>query len=213
MVRDSYELRDILTEISGTHWVAVKFYSGKPQGTKISAPVTFCAAAARGITEPSLLKVSSIPCRGARYAFNVSGAKAPLMREFSPSRLKRLVNPLSRVLCPQRLKFSPAYVGFNLPGSADLYLSFMLNESANELAQAWTQVTGKKLNCSLSGAMSFCSEGAATALNSGKPSLSLGCDRSIKAAELQGQVCVCLCEADAARLARSWRSAPAGAAC
>lgn len=210
MLNDSVRMRDILTELSGTHWVAVKFYASKPRGVKLSVPAPFCATAAKAITEASLMKVSSIPCGGARYAFSVPGAKAPVMRDFVPARLSKLIEPLSAAMRAPRLPFSPAYVGFNQPGGADLYLSFMLNESANELAQAWGQLTGKRLDCRLTGVMSFCSEGAAAAVDRKRPAFSLGCSRSIKAAGLQGQVCVCLHERNAARLARAWLAAPAG---
>lgn len=212
MYNDNSEIRDVLTEITGTHWIGVKFHKAKPRGAKLSAPASFCAAASRSITETKLLRVRSIPCAGAKYAFNVPGAKAPALAAFIPARLSKLIDPEAQVSGAPRLPFSPEYVSFNLPGGADLYLSFMLNESANELAQAWSAMTGKKLDLQLTGVMSFCSEGAAAALNGKKPSFSLGCARSIKAAELQGQVCVCLGEANAARFVRAWRQAPAGAA-
>jgi hypothetical protein len=111
-----------------------------------------------------------------------------------------------------RLAYSPAYVSFNLPGSgADLYLSFMLLESANEMAQSWSVIAGKKLACKFTGVMSFCSEGAAGVLNGKTPSLSLGCARAVKTAGLQGQVCVCLTENNAAKFAGAWRREPSAA--
>lgn len=211
MYNENNGMRDILTEITGTHWIGVKFHKTKPRGIKLSRPEHFCAAASHAITETGLLKVRSIPCGGAKYAFNVPGAKAPALADFIPARLNKFINPEAQVTGAPRLSFSPEYVSFNLPGGADIYLSFMLNESANELAQAWSAMTGKKLDLQLTGVMSFCSEGAASALNGKKPSFSLGCARSIKAADLQGQVCVCLSEGNAARFVKAWRQAPAGA--
>ena len=204
------EIRSALLELTGTHWISVKFHKNKPRGAKLSAPASFCAAAAAAVTETALLKVSAIPCAGARYAFNAPGVKAPPLSAFIPARFRKLMDPEVPVSGAPRLSYAPEYVSFNLSGPADLYLSFMLNESANELAQAWAAVTGKKLDCKFTGVMSFCSEGAAGALNAKKPSFSLGCAKSIKAAGLQGQVCVCLVESDAARVVKAWRK-PAGA--
>ena len=198
-------------DLTGTHWIGVKFHKNKPRGAKLTAPASFCAAAAAAVTGTALLKVSAIPCAGARYAFNAPGAKAPPLSAFIPARFNLVMDPQTPVSGAPRLPYAPEYVSFNLPGPADLYLSFMLNESANELAQAWAAVTGKKLDCSLTGVMSFCSEGAAGALNAKKPSFSLGCSKSIKAAGLQGQVCVCLTEGNAARVVKAWRGKPAAA--
>ncbi|HAF96373.1 MAG: hypothetical protein A2021_00675 [Elusimicrobia bacterium GWF2_52_66] len=207
---NSSEIRSVLMEMMGTHWIGVKFHKTKPRGMQLSSPESFCAAAARAITEPVLLKVSTIPCGGAKYAFNVPGAKAPSFGSFIPIRLNRVINPESAVSGVQRLAFSPAYISFNLPGSrADLYLSFMLLESANGLAQSWSVIAGKKLACKFTGVMSFCSEGAAGALNNKIPSLSLGCAKAIKTADLQGQVCVCLPENAAKKFVRAWRREPA----
>ena len=211
MNNENSEIRGVLTEITGTHWIGVKFHKTKPRGVKLSAPVSFCAAASRAIMETGLLKVRSIPCAGAKYAFNVPGAEAPALAAFIPARLNKLIDPEAHVKGAPRLPFTPEYVSFNLPGGADIYLSFMLNESANELAQVWSAMTGKKLDLQLTGVMSFCSEGAASALNGKKPSFSLGCARSIKAADLQGQVCVCLSEGNAARFVKAWCHEPAGA--
>lgn len=211
MCKENNVMREVLTEITGTHWIGVKFHKTKPRGAKLSAPESFCAAASRAIMETGLLKVSSIPCAGAKYAFNAPGAKAPELAAFIPARLNKLIDPEAQVAGAPQLPFSPEYVSFNLPGGADIYLSFMLNESANELAQIWSSMTGKKLDLHLSGVMSFCSEGAVGALNGKKPSFSLGCARSIKAAQLQGQVCVCLTESNAARFVKAWQRRPAAA--
>jgi hypothetical protein len=205
------EVRSVLMELTGTHWIGVKFHKTKPRGLKLSAPATFCAAAAGAVTETALLKVSAIPCAGARYAFNAPGAKAPPLAAFIPARFNRVMDPAAPVSGAPRLPYSPEYVSFNLSGPADLYMSFMLNESANELAQAWAAVTGKKLDCKFTGVMSFCSEGAAGALSGKKPSVSLGCAKAIKSAGLQGQVCVCLTEGNAAKVVRAWRREPAAA--
>ena len=205
------EVRSVLMELTGTHWISVKFHKNKPRGLKLSAPASFRAAAAGALTEAVLLKVSAIPCAGARYAFNAPGAKAPPLAAFIPARFNRVMDPAAPVSGAPRLPYSPEYVSFNLSGPADLYLSFMLNESANELAQAWAAVTGKKLDCKFTGVMSFCSEGAAGALNRKRPSVSLGCAKAIKSAGLQGQVCVCLTEGNAAKIVRAWRREPAAA--
>lgn len=202
---DNEEIRSVLAELTGTHWIGVKFHKNKPVGIKLSAPASFCAAAAGAITETALLKVGAIPCAGARYAFNAPGAKAPALGAFIPARFNGIMDPAAPVSGAPRLPYSPEYVSFNLPGPADLYLSFMLNESANELAQAWAAVTGKKLDCKFTGVMSFCSEGAAAALKGKKPSMSLGCAKSIKSAGLHGQVCVCLAEANARKVVRGCR--------
>lgn len=210
MDEDNDEIRSVLMEMIGTHWIGVKFHKEKPRGVKLSPPESFCSAAARAVGEPVALKVSAMPCGGAKYAFNVPGAKTPAFGSFMPARLNRIINPGSAVSGVPRLAFSPDYVSFNLPGSgADLYLSFMLLESANELAQAWSAVAGKKLACKFTGVMSFCSEGAAGALNGKEPCLSLGCAKAIKNAGLQGQVCVCLSEKTAAKLVKAWRRQPA----
>lgn len=212
---DSSEIRTVLMEMMGTHWIGVKFHKTKPRGIQLSLPERFCAAAARAITEPVLLKVSAIPCGGAKYAFNVPGAKPPAFGGFTPARLNTVINPGSVVFGVPRLAFSPVYVSFNLPGSgADLYLSFMLHESANAVAQTWSVIAGKKMACKFTGVMSFCSEGAAGALSNKMPSLSLGCAKAINTAGVHGQVCVCLPENAAEKLARAWRraSVAAGAA-
>jgi hypothetical protein len=39
----------------------------------------------------------------------------------------------------------------------------------------------------------------------------LGCAKAIKSAGLQGQVCVCLTEGNAARVVKAWRGKPAAA--
>lgn len=209
---DSSEMRTVLMEMLGTHWVAVKFHAAKPAGMKVSEPATFCSAAANAMGEPVLLKVSAIPCGGARYAFNSPGAEAPAFGKFMPGRLGSVIDLKSAVSGVPRLGFTPTYVSFNLPGAgADLYLSYMLVESANELAQSWSAIAGKKLACKFTGVMSFCSEGAAGALNNGLPSLSLGCAKAIKNAGLQGQVCCCLSAKTAEKFARAWRRKPAAA--
>ena len=205
------EIRSALMELTGTHWIGVKFHKNKPRGAKLSSPASFCAAAAGAVTETALLKISAIPCAGARYAFNAPGAKAPPLSAFIPARFNRVMDPQAMVSGAPRLPYAPEYVSFNLPGPADLYLSFMLNESANELAQAWAAVTGKKLDCKFTGVMSFCSEGAAAALNGKKPSVSLGCAKAIKSAGLQGQVCVCLTEGNAAKVIQAWQHRSAAA--
>lgn len=210
-VADSAPIREALAEITGTHWVGVRFYKSRPGGMKISPPAAFCSAASKAITEPALLRVASIPCPGARYAFGVPGAVAPALAAFAPARLGRLANMQAPAAGAQRLGFSPEYVGLNLPGAADIYLSFMLNESANELTQAWAAMTGRNLKTQFTGVMSFCSEGAAAAFNGHRPAFSLGCARSIKAAGLQGQVCVCLPESQARRFAKAWLREPSGA--
>lgn len=206
------EVRSALMELTGTHWIGVKFHKNKPRGLKLSAPASFCAAAAGSVAEPALLKVSAIPCAGARYAFNAPGAKAPPLAAFIPARFNKVMDPAAPVSGAPRLPYAPEYVSFNLAGPADLYLSFMLNESANELAQAWAAITGKKLDCKFTGVMSFCSEGAAGALNGKKPSVSLGCAKAIRSAGLQGQVCVCLTEGNADKIMRAWQRRPAAVA-
>lgn len=199
----------ILMEMTGAHWVGIKFHKTKPRGARLSTPTSFCAAASRAITEPMLLKTSAMTCAGARYAFNVPGAPVPSFGGFIPSRLNRIIDPGIAVSGVPRLAFSPAYVSFNLPDhEADLYLSFMLLESANELAQSWSVITGKKLASKFTGVMSFCSEGAAGALNGKTPSLSLGCSKAVRIAGLQGQVCVCLTQENASKLAVAWRREP-----
>ncbi|HOX23183.1 MAG TPA: DUF169 domain-containing protein, partial [Elusimicrobiales bacterium] len=204
---DSSEMREVLMEMMGSHWIAVKFHKTKPRGIKLSPAMTFCDAASRAIGEPILLKVSSIPCGGAKYAFNFPGTKAPVFGSFVPGRLNTLIDPKSSISGVPRLNFTPEYVSFNLSGyGADVYLSFMLLGSGNEIAQAWSAITGNKLNCKFTGVMSFCSEGAAGALISKAPSLSLGCAKAIKIAGLQGQVCVCLSEKTAEIFARAWRN-------
>lgn len=208
---ENSETRSALMELTGTHWVGVKFHKNKPAGVKLSAPASFCAAAAGAITGTALLKVSAMSCAGARYAFNAPEAKAPPLSAFIPARFSMVMDPAAPVSGAPRLPYAPEYVSFNLPGPADLYLSFMLNESANELAQAWAAITGKKLDCKFTGVMSFCSEGAAAALNGKKPAVSLGCAKAIKSAGLQGQVCVCLTESNAARVVKAWRCKPAAA--
>ncbi|PIU19560.1 MAG: hypothetical protein COT18_06790 [Elusimicrobia bacterium CG08_land_8_20_14_0_20_59_10] len=207
------EVRALLMELTGAHWVAVGFHKEKPRGMKVSAPEAFCSAAAGAITVSSLLKVSDIPCGGLKYAFNFPGAKTPVLGSFIPGRLHPLINPQAAVGGKPRLAFSPQYLSFNAPDSrADLYLSFMLLESASEMAQVWSSVSGKKLNCKFNGVMSFCSEGAAEAMNSRTPTLALGCSKAIRTAGLQGQVCVCLPEKDALKLAAAWaRKSAAGA--
>lgn len=203
--KDSEETRNSLSEVTGTHWVAVKFHKEKPRGIKLSAPEPFCAAAVRAITESVVLKVSAIPCGGARYAFGASGSRPPAMGVFAPERLGGLLDRAAAVSLSPRLPFSPGYVSLNLPGhAADVYLSFMLPESANELAQIWPAVAGKKLSCRLDGVMSFCSEGTAAALTGRRPALSLGCAKAAKNADLRGQVCVCLPESAALKLAAAW---------
>lgn len=197
-------IKNTLTEVTGIYWVGVKFHKTKPRGLKLSSPATFCAAAGRAATEPVLLKVSDITCGGARYAFNAPGAKPPPFGGFIPGRLHSLVNLELAVAGAPRLGFAPHYVSFNLPGSAaDLYLSMMMFESANELAQFWAEVSGEKLACKFTGVMSYCSEGAAGALNGKSPTLSLGCVNAIKNAAPHGQICVCLPESAAGKLARA----------
>lgn len=207
---DLDETRSFLMEMTGAHWIAVKFHKSKPRGMRLSRPEAFCSAAAGAITGSGLLKVSSIPCGGSRYTFNSPGAKAPAMAAFTASRLHTLIDPQEAAEGTPRLLFRPEYVSFNLPGSgADLYLSFMLLESAANLAQAWTAVSGRKLNSGFSGVMSFCAEGAAAAMNSGSPALALGCAKANRTAGLQGQVCICLPEKSVKRLAAAWSREPA----
>ncbi|OGR41258.1 MAG: hypothetical protein A2X35_07645 [Elusimicrobia bacterium GWA2_61_42] len=209
--KENSEIRSALMELTGTHWIGVKFHKNKPRGLKLSAPAAFCAAAAGAVTETALLKVSAIPCAGARYAFNAPGAKAPPLAAFIPARFNKVMDPAAPVSGAPRLPYAPEYVSFNLSGPADLYLSFMLNESANELAQAWAAVTGKNMDCRFTGVMSFCSEGAAAALNGKRPAVSLGCAKAIRSAGLQGQVCVCLTEGNAVKVAGAWQGRLAAA--
>lgn len=210
MSNDNDEVRSVLGELTGTHWVGVKFHKTKPRGVKLSPPASFCAAVSRSVVDQALLKVSAMPCSGARYVFNVPGAKAPGLANFIPVRFSRVMDPASSVADAPRLPFAPEYVSFNLPGPADVYISFMLNESANELAQAWAAVTGKKLESRFTGVMSFCSEGAAAALNAKKPAVSLGCAKAIRSAGLHGQVGVFLTEGNALILAKGWVREGAG---
>lgn len=209
---DNEEIRSALGELTGTHWIGVKFHKSKPAGVKLSSPAAFCAAAAGAITETVVLKVSSIPCAGARYAFNAPGAKVPPLSAFIPAGFNRIMDPAAPVSGAPRLPYAPEYVSFNLSGPADLYLSFMLNESANGLAQAWAAITGKKLDFRFTGVMSFCSEGAAAAVTGKKPAMSLGCAKAIRAAGLHGQVCVCLTEANSVKVVKAWLRKPAGCA-
>jgi len=116
-----------------------------------------------------------------------------------------LVDHHKMVVWAPRLSFRPRYVSFNLPDcDADAYISFMLLGAAADLAQAWKAVSGRKLNSKFSGTMSFCSEGVAEAMNSGMPTVALGCEKAIKTAGLQGQVCVCLFEKSVRKLAAVW---------
>jgi hypothetical protein len=136
------------------------------------------------------------------------------LSNFLPPALRRLADGAGPVRGAPRLPAAPVYIGFGLEGRpAALYMSFMLVEYANRVAQFCSVLRGKNLNLRLSGGMSFCSEGAAAALTSGRASISLGCPKAEKTAGLQGQVCVCLPAAVAEKFAAAWlrSAAPAGA--
>lgn len=197
-------IKETLSEMMGTYWIGVKFHKTRPLGIKLSFPATFCAAAERAVTEPVLLKVADITCAGAKYAFNFPGAKPPMFGGFIPGRLHKLIDLKQAVVGTPRLDFTPDYVSFNLPNSsADLYLSFMMFESANELAQFWAQVSGEKLSCKFTGVTGYCSEGAAGSLSGKIPTLSLGCVNAIKKAAQHSRICVCLPENAAGKLAEA----------
>jgi uncharacterized protein (DUF169 family) len=211
---DTRAVSQALMEMTGAHWVAVSFHSEKPSGFRVSKPAAFCAAASRAPAEPALLKVADIPCAGARYALGAGPAAPPPLKSFLPAALMTFAEEAGPVKNAPRLASAPAYVGFGLEGQpASLYISFMLVEYANRVVQLCSALKKRNPRFSLSGGMSFCSEGAAAAFNSGRVSMSLGCPKAVKTAGLQGQVCVCLPAAVAEKFAGAWRrQAVAGAA-
>jgi uncharacterized protein (DUF169 family) len=170
------------------HWIKVNFYQEDP---KINDAVTlkdvrFCEATRKALFDPILLDSDSVSCPGARYAFGwdkhfASQGAAPCFDK-GPLSKDKMVSLLPHVV---RFDDPIKYIGLNIAGDPDVFMSYVSPEQMLELLIIFHNHTGKNLNTSVSALMSICSEiGAKTYLKQ-TVSFTFGCRDSRKYADIE----------------------------
>lgn len=182
-----------LQDIFRSHWISLKFYKNKPAGLSLRRNTCFCEAIELALTEPVLLKLSAMPCAGAKYvAGNDQKAKTELIADLcSKGFSKKSAENILRQICHFPEKYE--YVGFNTDErQPDCAISFMSPEGMATLITIYNAKTGKQLSCEMAGFVSVCGECVAKSMTHDSITISFGSEAAREKSGLSERAVVCV---------------------
>jgi len=166
----------------GGVWNSIQFFGIVPDaedGARRLENVRFCEAVAHARTRPVILDPLKIECLGARYAFGLGAdrideMKARLCEErgFSKNYVDKLLEQTPA------MEKTPAAVGINLPGAADVLVAWLQPDQAMRLVHVYQIRMEKTLQADITSVISICANVAVRAFVEGEPALSFGCEDS-----------------------------------
>ena len=175
--KNTSNICELLKQVTGSIWVAVKFDRGK--SSNVMKPLRFCEAIYKTRQKNIILSCSTVCCDGARRCFgwlkNRDGKLALKLTEkagIDPSIASKLLSSVP-VLNNQ---FSA--ISLSRDDNADVFITYTSPESAMQIVRLWQKVTGQNLNLEMSGIMSVCGNTVVRSYINQEISLSLGCPDS-----------------------------------
>ena len=167
----------ILSQISSSDWVAVKFQEHMSVADIES--VRFCEAVCKAQKRNVSLSFGNVCCDGARRCFGwLKNNDMKLAKRLSQ---KTAVNQdvayeLIRSVPVLNEKIVGISLGTNIQG--DVYISYASPESAMKLVRDWQKMTSQNLRVEISGIMSVCGNVAVRSSLGQSISISFGCPDS-----------------------------------
>jgi len=174
---ESKQICKILSQISSSDWVAVKFQ--EHMSVADIEPVRFCEAVYEAQKKNVSLSFDNVCCDGARRCFG-------WLKNNDMNLAKRLSQKtgIDRDVACELIKSVPVLnqnivgisLGKNIQG--DVYISYASPESAMKLVRDWQKMTSQNLCVEISGIMSVCGNVAVRSCLGQKISISFGCPDS-----------------------------------
>lgn len=167
----------ILSQISSSDWVAVKFQEHMSVADIES--VRFCEAVYKAQKRNVSLSFDNVCCDGARRCFGwLKNNDMKLAKRLSQKTAidQDVAYKLIRSVPVLNENIVVISLGTNIQG--DVYISYANPESAMKLVRDWQKVTRQNLRVEISGIMSVCGNVAVKSCLGQKISISFGCPDS-----------------------------------
>jgi uncharacterized protein (DUF169 family) len=180
-------------------WTSIKFLKHIPRNVTLmpADKIRFCEAVSRAAEGEWTLTQETVCCAGAQRCFGwLKGAD----RELAWSLAEKLgVNATTAgkaiadvPVLPER--FDAVWVGTDT--APDVYVAYVLPETAMRLVRSWQRIYGKSLPIKVSGIMSVCGSAVVSSYVNHTISLTFGCPDSRRSGGIQAEQLVVAMPAD-----------------
>jgi len=174
---ESNQICKILSHISSSDWVAIKFQ--KHMSVADIESVRFCEAVHKAQKKNVSLSLDNVCCDGARRCFGwLKNNDMKLAKRLSQKTGidQDITYELIRSVPVLNENIVGISLGKNIQG--DVYISYANPESAMKLVRDWQKMTSKNLRVEISGIMSVCGNVAVKSCLGQRISISFGCPDS-----------------------------------